>query len=201
FSAGALGALGHKEWIAEQIFQQQGFDFAAGSPLAVTIKVVAALLVYPRIQQNIPRATVETGYRFTGLDQAEIAEAANVQHGSVTGPLFKQGFVKGWYQWCSLTASSNIATAEVADHGDTGQLSEQGGVADLYREPARRFVANGLAMAADRTNVRGFQVLLSKKRVNTLCRKFHPTLLSDSRAGNLVRTAGAQAKQLGAQGC
>jgi hypothetical protein len=70
------------------------FDLAAGGPLAVTIVVVAALLMNPGIQQYIPRAAVETGYRLAGFDQAEVAEAANVQYGAIAGLLFKQGFME-----------------------------------------------------------------------------------------------------------
>jgi len=70
----------------------------------------------------------------------------------------------------------------------------------LHSEAARRLVANGLAVAANRANIFGFQFLLVEEGVNTPCRQFHPVLLGDGGAGNLVRAAGAQTKQLGAQG-
>ena len=58
-------------------------------------------------------------------------------------------------------------------------------------------MANGLAMAANRANVLGFEILLSQQGLNALCCKRHPVLLGNRRAGDLVRAAGAQAKQLG----
>ncbi|MNN00160.1 hypothetical protein D3C81_1127440 [compost metagenome] len=199
FPAGTLRAFGHKERITEQCIQQHRFYVAAGSPLAVTVKVVAALLVNPGVQQHITWATVETGDRLAGPDKAEVAEAANVQHCAITSPLFKQGFVKGGNQRCALSAGSDIAAAEIADHGDAGQLRQKGRVANLHCETACRFVADGLAMTANRTNALRLELLLGQEGINALRGQFYPVLLGDGGAGNLVRPTGAQAKQLGAQ--
>src|SRR5690348_15540784 len=125
FAASALRALSYKERITEQLIQQSRFNLAAGGPLAIAIEVVAALPVNPGIQQDVPRAAVKTRDRLAGFDQAEVTEPADVQHRAVTGLLFKQGFVKGWNQWGALSASGYVAAAEIADHGDAGQLGEQ----------------------------------------------------------------------------
>ncbi|MNE51417.1 hypothetical protein D3C80_1460440 [compost metagenome] len=100
----------------------------------------------------------------------------------------------------ALPASGDIAAAKVAHDGDAGQLRQHGWIADLHRETARWLMANGLAVAANRTNVFWLDVLLSQEGIHALRGQFYPILLSDCGAGNLVRTAGAQAKQLGAQG-
>ncbi|MCY1364918.1 hypothetical protein D9M69_517410 [compost metagenome] len=99
-----------------------------------------------------------------------------------------------------MTAGGYVAAAEVADHGDTRQLGQQRRVADLHRETARWFMANGLAMAANRADIVRDEVLLSEEGIDALCRELYPVLLGDGGAGNLVRTAGTQAKQLCTQG-
>ncbi|MCY1311961.1 hypothetical protein D9M70_623360 [compost metagenome] len=98
-----------------------------------------------------------------------------------------------------MPASGNVAAAEITDHRDAGQLGQQGRITDLHREAACGFMANGLAVTANRANVVRLEVLLGKEGVNTLRCQFHPVLLGNGGAGDLVRTAGAQAKQLGAQ--
>ncbi len=72
----------------------------------------------PGIQQDIARAAVEAGYRFAGLNQAEVAETAYIQHRTVAGAFAKQCFMKRRDERCALAAGGYIAAAKVADHGD-----------------------------------------------------------------------------------
>ena len=89
FTAGTLRAFGHEERVAEHCFEQGWLNLAGRSPLPAPVIVFAALPVNPGIHQHISRATVETGYRFVRLNQAEIAESAYIQDRLVTGTLFK----------------------------------------------------------------------------------------------------------------
>src|SRR5690606_40528849 len=49
----------------------------------------------------------------------------------------EQRFMKGRHQRRALAAGCNIASPKVADHGNAGQLGEQGGVANLDRKSTR----------------------------------------------------------------
>ncbi|MNL03465.1 hypothetical protein D3C87_1240040 [compost metagenome] len=87
--------------------------------------------------------------------------------------------MKGWNQRRALTAGGYVPAAEIADHGDVRQLGQQRRVADLHCEAACWFVANGLAMAANRANIVRGEVLLSEEGIDTLCRQLYPVLLGD----------------------
>ncbi|MNI42511.1 hypothetical protein D3C73_968080 [compost metagenome] len=133
----------------------------------------------PGIEQHISRAAVETGHRFAGLDQAEVAEPADVEHSTIACLFFKECFVKCRNQRRALASGRYVSTAKVADDRDAGQFCEQGRVANLDGEAACRFVADGLAMAANRQDVLGFEIVLIQKGMNAICRKFHPVLLGN----------------------
>ena len=124
------------------------------------IRMLAALLVNPGVQQNVARAAVEAGYRLAGLDQAKVAETADIQDGVIAAAFAKQRFMKGGYQWRALATSGHVAAAEVADHSDACQLCEQGRVTDLYGKASGGFMADGLPVATDRANVLGLESLL-----------------------------------------
>src|ERR1700712_105091 len=107
--------------------------------------------------------------------------------------------MKGRDQRCALASGSDVALAEIADHGDAGHLGQQRRVADLDSEATGRLVANCLAMATDGSDFPCRSPLLIKQRKYALGGQMHPFLLGNTRAGQFVRAAGAQAKQLGAQ--
>ena len=120
----AFRAFGQEKRIAEQRGEQLGLYLSAGRPLPVLIEVFAALQMNPRIEQHVPWAAVETGDRLARLDQAEVAEPADIQYRAIARLLAEQGFMKGWNQRSALAAGSDIAAAEVADDGDACQFGE-----------------------------------------------------------------------------
>ena len=191
FAARTFWAFGHEERIAEQRIEQLGLDLAAGRPLPVPIKVFAALQVNPGIEEDVPRAAVETGDRLARLDQAEVAEPADIQYRAIARLLAEQGFMKGWNQWSALAAGSDIAAAEVADDRDVCQLGEKGRVADLNGKASGGFMANRLAMATNRPNVLRLEVLLIQQGVDALRSERYPLLLCNCRAGDFIRATGA----------
>ena len=75
--------------------------------------------------------------------------------------------MEGWHQRRALATRCDIAAAEITDDGNAGQLSQQGGVANLHGEAACRFMANGLTVAADSADGVGLELLLSEEGVNT----------------------------------
>lgn len=142
--------------------------------------------MYPGIEQDIAWAAVEARYGCIGLDQAEVAETADIQYRPVAGALAKQCFMKRRHQRCALAAGGHIAAAEIADHGDTRQLGEQRRVADLYGKAPSWLVADGLAMAADCANGLGLEFLLNEQRVDAIGGETYPSLLGNRRAGDLI---------------
>lgn len=86
-----------KEWVAEQRVQQQRLNLTAGSPLAVAIVVFSTLGIDPGIQQDVTRATVEAGDRLVALDQAQVAETADIEDRALAAALIKERFMKGRY--------------------------------------------------------------------------------------------------------
>ncbi|MNC40288.1 hypothetical protein D3C75_889830 [compost metagenome] len=99
--------------------------------------------------------------------------------------------MEGRYQWRALAAGSHIATAEVGDHADAGQLGEQCGVTDLHSKAAGRFMANGLAVAADGANGFGLQSLASQQLADTFAGQAGPAVFRQCGTGNLVSAAAA----------
>jgi hypothetical protein len=128
----------------------------------------------PGIQQHIARAAVEAGTGLVGSIRLRLLKPPTLRrHGC--RPLAEQGFMEGRHQRRALAACGHVAAAEVADHGDTGQLGEQRRIADLYGEAAGRLMANGLPMAADGANGVGLELLLSS-RVDALRGEFGPVV-------------------------
>ena len=99
----------------------------------------------------------------------------------------------------ALSAGSDVATAEIGHHGDTGQLGQQGGVADLHGEASGRFVAHGLPVTADGADLAGLQVLLSEQRGDALRGESRPAMLGQGGAGQFIPPGAAQRQQFLAQ--
>ncbi len=70
--------------------------------------------------------------------------------------------MEGRHKRRALAASGHIATAEVADDGDAGQLCQQRWIADLNGETALGFMTHRLAVAADGAYGFGREVLLGE---------------------------------------
>jgi len=124
-------------------------DFPARSPVAIGIKSQTALATDPVIHQDIARPAVPAEHRPIGREDGQIGDAADIDDDAGLVGRAENGLVKSRHQRRTLTAGSHITRTEVADHGDAGQLGEQGMVADLQRVPEFRAVADGLAVVAD----------------------------------------------------
>ncbi|MCY1373012.1 hypothetical protein D9M69_602590 [compost metagenome] len=171
---------------------------AAGGPIAVAVEGVATLQVNPGVQQDIAGATVETVDGLARLDQAQVAEPAYVEHGTVAAGVAEKELVEGWNQGCALAAGGHVATAEVADHGDAGELGEQRRVANLGGEAPCGFVAHGLPVTANSADIPGPQVVTHQQCVDAGCCQFDPTILRQRGASQFVRSGGAECQQLAA---
>jgi len=66
----AFGALGLEERVAEQGVEQQWLNLATCSPVTIAVIKLAALFLYPGIQQDIARAAVEAGNGSSSCYQA-----------------------------------------------------------------------------------------------------------------------------------
>ena len=107
--------------------------------------------------------------------------------------------MEGGYQGGALAPSRDVAAAEVGDHLDTGQLGQQGRVADLHREATCRLVPHGLAVAADSANIIRAQLLAFQQFVDAFSGQLDPLLLGCCRTRQFVWPGGAQGQQLGTQ--
>src|SRR5690606_16906946 len=99
-------------------------------PVAATIEGFAQVLADPGIEQHVARSAVEASHWLVRFDQAEVAEAADVEHGPGLIVALEEGFVEGRYQWRALAPRGDVSAPEVGDHIDSGQLRQQRGVAD-----------------------------------------------------------------------
>jgi hypothetical protein len=91
------------------------------------------MLLAPMVHQGVAGSAVKTkhGGIKASRQNAQIGNPANIQHRALAARLGKYLLMKGWYQGRTLAAGCDIATTQVGDHIDTGQLSQQGGVIEL----------------------------------------------------------------------
>ena len=178
---GAFGWHSGQEGLLQQALQQGGDDLARRCPGPIAVEGLAGVLLAPGIHQRIARAAVEAGDRagMGGGQDAEIGDATDVQCRHRLVGAAKHGLVESGYQRRTLAAGCHIAAAEVADDGDICQFGEKGRVADLNGKASGGFMANRLAMAANRPNVLRPEVLLIQQGVDALSGKRYPLLLSN----------------------
>ncbi|MNF55867.1 hypothetical protein D3C84_373420 [compost metagenome] len=198
FATGAFGALAGEERVAQQRPQQCWCDAAAGRPVAVAIIAKALAGMDPGIEQHVAGAAIEAAHRLVGFDQAEVAEATHVQHRQAFALCFEECLMEGRNQRCALAACGYIATSEITDDGDAGQLGEQRRIADLHGKAARGLMTDSLAVTANGANGRWAEVFLRQELIDSACRQGGPVLFGNGRPGNFIRAAGAQVQQLGA---
>ena len=191
-ATGALGAdLGEKGFV-EQALQKCHVESARGGPVTIAIEGFAFSGLNPRIQQHIARAAIEAGDGLSGRQQRQVAEAADIQDGARREIAGEQNFVKRRNEGRTLSAGSDVAAAEIGNHGDASQLGQQGGVADLHGEASRRFVTDGLPVTADGADLAGLQVQLSEQQGDALCGESRPAMLGQGGAGQFVPARTAQ---------
>src|SRR5690606_6748522 len=122
---GAFWALGVEVTIAEKRLQQQRLHLAAGSPGAVAVERLTARVLNPGVEQYVARAGIEAGHRPPWIEQAQVAEATNIEHRSWLLAVIEQRLVEGGNQGCALAARGHITAPEIGNHADPGQLSQQ----------------------------------------------------------------------------
>ena len=83
--------------------------------------------------------------------QAQVGDAAQVEHRAVFAGVTQHGGVEGRHQRRALAAGGDVAPAEVGDGGDAGGFGNDAGVAQLLGEGcgAAGVVAQGLAVRTD----------------------------------------------------
>ncbi|MCY1420626.1 hypothetical protein D9M71_362530 [compost metagenome] len=197
-AAGALRSAGGEEIIGQEAVEQLPVQRSAGGPGAVLVVGVAAVVLYPCIQQDIPRAAIETTYRLVRTQQRDVAEAPDIQDRAL--PLVaEQRLVEGRHQRCALSAGGHVAAAEIGDDVDAGEFGQQRGVADLDGEAAPGLMANRLPVAADGADIGGGQSLFLQQFGDALRGEAHPLLLGAGGAGQFIGAGCAETEQLGTQ--
>ena len=87
--------------------------------------------MYPCIQQHVAGTGIETGYGTVLFQQADVGDAADVDHSAGNVLVTEDGQMKSRHKWCALTAGGDITTPEIGDDIDSGQFGKQGGIVGL----------------------------------------------------------------------
>ena len=109
----------------------------------------------PQVHQATRRAGIETEHAVVGGGQCrDVGDPAEVEHDPVLVVAVQHGGVVCRRQRRALAACRHVASAEVIDRGDAGQLGDDIRVAELGgdRRCAVGVMCNRLAMAADRAD-------------------------------------------------
>ncbi len=133
---------------------------ALHGPAAVLVVAPAQVPLAPEVEQQVAGAAVEAGDATVGVQQRQVGDAAEVEHGHLLPRQGEAGGVEGRHQRCALAAGGQVAAAEVADHVDAAGLGQRSAVVELHgvglRDPGRRrAVPHGLAVRADRAHLGG----------------------------------------------
>lgn len=148
------------------MFQQCREKLAAGRPLAAgivtgTTGVMAAI---PAVEQGVGRAGIKAiDAVCLARQHRDIGDAAEVEHHPQGAGAGKEGLMEGGHQWRPLTAEGHVHGAKVGHHIDAGQRRQQGRVADLQGKAELGAVADGLAVAAEGTNIFGVSPALASR--------------------------------------
>lgn len=98
-----------------------------------------------------------------------IADAANVDNHAMDCWVTQHAVVERRNQRRALSASRDVATAEIIDHLYTRELGEQGGITDLQSVAVLRTMADCLSMAAYCADLMGPDAGLLQQRHDALC--------------------------------
>mmetsp|Transcript_49002 Transcript_49002/g.115063 ORF Transcript_49002/g.115063 Transcript_49002/m.115063 type:complete len:255 (+) Transcript_49002:2072-2836(+) len=128
---------------------------AAGCPGAVGVEGGATMAGDPAVHQAVGRPGVEAAGAPIGEQQAQVGDAAEVEHGHVLARHAENGPVEGRHQRCALAAGRDVAAAQVADNIDASLLGQQRAVQQLGRVAldAAGPVAHRLAVGTDGANL------------------------------------------------
>ena len=123
------------------------------------------MLPAPCVHQQIAGAAVEARRIAAGRKVGQVADAADIDDNAVFVRMAQHLVMERGNQRCALPSCGNIATAEIADYGNAGQLGKQCGIADLQGVVMLGAMADGLAMAANGLDFRVRQARLIQQRV------------------------------------
>ena len=105
----------------------------------------------PKIQQGIAGAAVKALHSAASRQQADVADAADVEHRPRLGSIGPQGSMKGRNQRRALAAGSHVSVAEIGNHIHAGELGQQRRVVQLQcvaGAKSLRLVPYSLAVSA-----------------------------------------------------
>ena len=92
--------------MSQQRFQERSDAVAACGVGAIGIEIQLPNMFYPSIHQHIAGAGIEAERGGIGRQYADVGNAADVEGNPCLAVVAKQGLVKSWYQWRTLTTGS-----------------------------------------------------------------------------------------------
>ena len=78
-----LGGERLKYGVGQQVLEQARVNLTAGGPTPLFVKRLAEMPIAPQVHERVARAAIETTNMPMAVQQAEIGDAADVQHGTI----------------------------------------------------------------------------------------------------------------------
>lgn len=126
----------------------------------------------PAIHQAVAGAAVESAAVPLGPQQADIADAAHVEHHPICLIPSKHRSVEGRHQRRPLPTGSHVPAPEIVDHADAGQFGQQRCIQQLQGETGAvelpGAVADRLSMRTQRADLARRQSLRQQHLLNRL---------------------------------
>src|SRR6266571_2055861 len=119
---------------------------------STAVEVPTEFLARPCVKQNIARSRIETGHRPGRGEVGEIGYTTEIDDDAMAARVPEKGRMKRRHERSALSPRSDVAAAEIGDHGDVGELGKQGGVAELQGVSGSGAMPHRLAVAADGAN-------------------------------------------------
>ena len=189
--------------LVEQGGKKPVVDGSAGCPCTFGVEPVAGRRVAPVIEEGIRGPAVEADRVTLAVEERQVGDAAEVEHRDRRGWASEHRAVEGRHEWRTLAAGGDVATAEVGDDIDAGQLGEQrwrvqlNGVAETVE--LARTVPDGLAVATDRGDIRARDRGVPEQSIDQRRVFAHQGIGRERAAMDLVVAAPVQRQQLVSQ--
>ena len=181
-------------------------------PVAIGIVRVAGVALAPGIKQGIGGAAVKTLRTAPGLQNAQVGNAAQIEHGQLgmgsgcggcsrgrAVRLSPQRLVKHRHQRRALPACGDVAAAKVAGNGDARQLCQQSAMHQLQgvarAVKLARAVAHGLPVRAHYGHLLRGDMRLRTQSLHALGVQAHQGVGGQRRAVQLVVSRLVQCQQ------
>ena len=100
---------------------------------AFAVGVVGRLpdVLRPSVGEHVARAGVEAEGGGVGRQDADVGNAADVEHDAGFVWRGKHSLMEGGHEGCALAACGDVAAAEVPDGGDAGEFGQKRQVGEL----------------------------------------------------------------------